>query len=245
MILRRAENEFRIVSFSIAAAALKERIESYVIADEVNITDETAGWERVALWGDGTPAAVAATLGATPNAGSFVEANRGIGFGGRLAHGSFELLVPIGTGAALSQNFAANGARRVDGAAADRERILAGIPAIPADIGPHDLPNEGGLDDVAISYTKGCYLGQEVMARLKNLGQVRRRLHVVKGPGNPPASLAALFQNGKKAGELRSVVRDGDGFVAMAMLSLVNLDATQALGLSVDGPAEIQVVHRV
>ena len=75
-----------------------------------------------------------------------------------------------------------------------------------------------GSTTVAISYTKGCYLGQEVMARLKNLGHVRRRLHIVRGEGEPPAAGAQLFQNERKVGEVRSTARDGRGFVAIAML---------------------------
>ncbi len=71
-------------------------------------------------------------------------------------------------------------------------RIQADIAAVPRDIGPDDLPNEGGLEKIAISYTKGCYLGQEVMARLKSMGQVRRQLLRVTGTGAPPAVPAAF-----------------------------------------------------
>jgi hypothetical protein len=117
----------------------------------------------------------------------------------------------------------------------ERIRILAGIPAVPRDLGSGDLPNEGGLEETAISYTKGCYLGQEVMARLKNLGQVRRRLHVVRGSGALPRSQEPLFQGQKKVGEFRSVAGDEQGFVALAMLSLVQLDPASALSLTPDG----------
>lgn len=114
-------------------------------------------------------------------------------------------------------------------------RILDGIPAIPLDVGPDDLPNEGGLEDVAISYTKGCYLGQEVMARLKNMGQIRRRLQVIRGAGATPVTRASLFQAGKKVGHVRSVATAGNEFFALAMLSLINLDPT--LGLSLEPEA--------
>lgn len=244
-MLRRGANEFRVVSFSASAAVLRERIESYLISDDVTVRDETAQWDRIALWGEGAAAALSALLGSALAAGKFIEAKNGIAFGGRLAAGSFELLIPTGTGDATAQQFNAAGGQRVETAAADRARILAGIPAIPVDIGANDLPNEGGLDDVAISYTKGCYLGQEVMARLKNLGQVRRRLHVVRGAGTTPVASTALYQGDKKVGDIRSAASEGDGFVAMAMLSLVNLDAAKLLSLSAGGAAEIQVVRRV
>jgi folate-binding protein YgfZ len=137
------------------------------------------------------------------------------------------------------------GAVERDVAAAELDRLRQGVPSVPADIGPRDLPNEGGLDEVAISYTKGCYLGQEVMARLKNLGQVRRRLHLVRGTGAPPVAGAALHQGERKVGELRSSVTDGDGYLAMAMLSLVNLQPDTALSLQPEGPADIKILRRV
>ncbi|HEX7632355.1 MAG TPA: folate-binding protein, partial [Lacunisphaera sp.] len=106
-------------------------------------------------------------------------------------------------------------------------------------IGSGDLPNEAGLESVAISYTKGCYLGQEVMARLKNLGQVRRRLHVVHGRGTPPRPRTALYQGDKKVGEIRSIAPRGDDFVALAMLSLVNFKAGVGLSREPGGAATI------
>ena len=84
-----------------------------------------------------------------------------------------------------------------------------------------------------------CYLGQEVMARLKNLGQVRRRLHVVRGRGAPPERLAVLYQGGKKIGELRSIAHHQEGFVALAMLALINLNSRAGLGLTPTGPETI------
>lgn len=118
-------------------------------------------------------------------------------------------------------------------------RISAGIPVVPVDLGSGDLPNEGGLEDSALSYTKGCYLGQEVMARLKNLGQVRRRIQVVRGRGPVPIARMALYQGEKKVGEVRSVASRGEAFVAMVMLSLINLNPAERLSLAPGGPADI------
>ncbi len=241
-VLRRAEREFLVVSFSSPADALRQRLESYLIADEVEIADTTAQWARVSVWGHG----VADRIGAAPLAGGFLADERGIVFAGRTSRApSFELLVPRAAGDWWRTKLAQAGLREADEATAARERILSGIPAVPTDIGPNDLPAEGGLDETAISFTKGCYLGQEVMARLKNLGQVRRRLHVFRGPGLTPATLTALYQGHKKIGETRSAASDGDGFVAMAMLSLGNFSAAEKLSLSADGAADIEVVQRV
>ena len=78
-------------------------------------------------------------------------------------------------------------------------RIRARVPRVLQDIGPADIPNEGGLDRDAISYSKGCYTGQEVMARVRALGRVRRVLVHVEGPGGPPATPACPVCRDRKA----------------------------------------------
>jgi folate-binding protein YgfZ len=113
---------------------------------------------------------------------------------------------------------------------------------VPADIGPGELPNEGGLESVAISYNKGCYLGQEVMARLKSMGQVRRRLLRVKGDGPAPTSPAPIFQGDRRIGELRTRVPTPKGFEGFALLSLLNLQKDIGLSFSPEGEAVVMVV---
>jgi folate-binding protein YgfZ len=85
-------------------------------------------------------------------------------------------------------------------------RIQDGMIAVPQDLGPGELPQEGGLEDVAVSFDKGCFLGQEVMARLKAMGKVQRRIYKVQGEGNVPQCGDKLLCGEKEAGELRSVV---------------------------------------
>jgi tRNA-modifying protein YgfZ len=115
----------------------------------------------------------------------------------------------------------------------ERRRIAAGIPAVSVDVGPSDLPNEAGLEADAISFTKGCYLGQEVMARLKSMGQVRRRLLRVRGErGDFPALPAALYLGARQVGELRSAVWVDEDFIGLAMLSLLHVPAAAALAFA-------------
>lgn len=229
-VLKRAENDYLIVSFSNPAPDLAARLEAYVIADDVVVEDVGAQWETFLLWSDGE------VLPTAP-ADAFAFPSRRAGPNARV------WLVPAESAASARQALGQHA--KADWAAAERSRLQAALPAVPVDIGSRDLPNEGALDEVAISYTKGCYLGQEVMARLKNLGQVRRRLHVVRGPGEPPAAGADVFQGGRRVGEFRSSVREGNAFLAMAMLSLVNLDAAAPLSRSAEAAADISLVRRV
>lgn len=234
-MLRLAEHEHLVWAPRVDASVLRERLESYLIADEVEIADESAAHPAVVIWGAGAAAAIGERFGAVPSAGAFVSAASGLAFRGRFAAGdNFVCLAP--DAAALVRSFAEAGAVNGTRDSLEASRIAAALPAVPDDIGPNDLPNEGGLEADAISYTKGCYLGQEVMSRIKNLGQVRRRLFVVEGDGEPPAPHTPARQGEKQVGETRSRARVGSGFVAMAMLSLVNLDRAAPLALA-DGRA--------
>lgn len=231
-VLRQADNDYLVVSFSLPSAQLLARLQACLIADEVELEDQTANWSGVLLWGEG-----AAAMSAP--AGGHVLPSRRAGLDG------VQWLVPAGRSGDAVAALKKVSATESDRPAAEIARLRAGLPAVPVDIGPRDLPNEGGIEEVAISYTKGCYLGQEVMARLKNLGSVRRRLHLVQGAGAPPAPGTGLYQGGRRVGETRSAAADGDNFLALAMVSLVNLDATAGLGLAPGGPPGLKILRRV
>ncbi len=77
------------------------------------------------------------------------------------------------------------------------------IPAIPKDIGSGELPQEGRLEDGAVSFSKGCYLGQEVMSRLHSMGQVKRHLVLVKADRELPYG-ATIRSGSKKVGLVKS-----------------------------------------
>jgi len=235
-ILRRGQEWFYVSLFS-AAQAVRERLEANVIADDVTIEDVTAQWMGVSLLGSGVGGVFSALAeAALPEAGVWKQVRGGIIFQGRrAAEPNWEWLYPK-DGDDHAEWLRAQGAQEISSEDLERLRIEAAIPAIPRDLGPEDLPNEGGLERDAISYTKGCYLGQEVMARLKNLGKVRRRLVRVEGAGLAPVELPApLFADGKKLGELRSAVSVGNGFVGLALISLLGMTGRRSLSVSPEG----------
>lgn len=228
--------EVWLVSYFSAAADLCAHLEKHIVADDVVIEDQTADWHGLALGGEDAAAWLRANTGAEPpGAGSFARAGGGLVFRGRRGAGeSWEWLTPA------SAAFPAEGPLpEISAAALKQMRLAAGVPAVPADIGPGDLPHEGGLDDEAVSYTKGCYAGQEVMARLRT-GTIRRRLARVRGPGEPPPRGTVLFQNGKKVGELRSACGDGaGGWLGLALLTLLQLDPAAPLSSAPETAATI------
>jgi len=239
-VLKEAADLVWIVSFSSSATVIRERLEAYVIADDVVIEDVTAEWQSVAVGGAEAEGWLAREAGGVPAAGEFIRATGGglVFRGRREARGSFEWLMPVGS-------TVREGLTTVSTEELERARVAAGIPRVPQDIGPGDLPNEGGLDVGAISYTKGCYLGQEVMARLKAMGTVRRRLVRVRGAGRAaPAVPCALLQGERRAGELRSAVADGaGGFVGLAMVTKLGLDPAALLAPEPGGAGCIELLE--
>jgi folate-binding protein YgfZ len=220
-----SNREAWIVSYFSPAMVIRERLEAYIIADDVVIADATETMMGITVFG----AVTAADFGLGASGWSFS--------GRRTRDPHTEIIFPVSAGTGLSAQLA-------DGillAAEQMEwkRIAAGIPAVPTDIGPADLPNEGGLEAEAISYTKGCYLGQEVMARLKSMGQVRRRLIRVRGAGEPPPRATALYQGERKVGELRSTARDGAEWIGLALVALPQLRRDAGLALAPGGAPAI------
>jgi tRNA-modifying protein YgfZ len=238
-VLREAPDNLWIVSFSANAAVIRERLEAYIIADDVVITDVTDRWIGVSVGGPEAEAWLLREAGAVPAAGEFIRAaGGGLVFRGRRDAGtSFEWLLPAT--AVIPEGLSAVSVDEVE-----RARISAGLPRVPQDIGPGDLPNEGGLDVAGISYTKGCYLGQEVMARLKAMGTVRRRLVRVRAGNRPvPAVPCAVLQGEKRVGELRSAVADGaGGFIGLAMVTKLGLDPAQPLAPEPGGDGFIELI---
>jgi hypothetical protein len=108
---------------------------------------------------------------------------------------------------------------RADFAAYDRHRLPLGIPDGSRDLVPDKtILLEAGFDELnGVDWQKGCYVGQELTARTKYRGLIKKRLFPVRIAGRPPAPGSLVTADGKDAGEMRST-RDGIG------LALLRLD---------------------
>ena len=88
-------------------------------------------------------------------------------------------------------------------AALELLRITAGIPRYGQDIHDRDLPQETGQQR-ALSFTKGCYIGQEIVERIRSRGSVHRQFTGFEIDGPLPAPGTKLQAGGKEAGEITS-----------------------------------------
>ena len=101
------------------------------------------------------------------------------------------------------------------------------------------LPQEAGLDG-AISYRKGCYLGQEIMARIEARTAVKRGLYQVALSEMPTVSRQEIYAEGKKQGQLGCVQRDPESGKILA-LAVLKHDAPKSLRLATEEHIELSV----
>lgn len=196
---------------------LMAQLERYIIADDVALHDAGAELRRASLEGPGTDALLAALDVQAPAPDICLDAQiagvrvalAGFGESGERAVQLFVPRVPDAAFEAVeSAVLAAGGAALVRGDAASLDvlRIEAGTPRMGLELDEDVLPAEAGLVQRAISLTKGCFTGQEIVARLESRGQVNHRLvGLCFESGRPPqAGLPLALPDGRVVGEVTS-----------------------------------------
>ena len=162
----------RFLAPAVLRVPMLDHLRKYVLGSRVSIEDLSADFVRVGLYG--------------PEAGRFA-APEGIDRLPGEGEFSAELVLPVSDLTAAESTLAAAGSEPVGDAAAEVLRVEAGRPRFGVDMDGSNLPDEVGMSD-AISTTKGCYVGQEVVARLRTYGRVNRRLVGFRFPdGGIPA----------------------------------------------------------
>ena len=169
-----------------ADAALRDtlpaRLERYIIADDATLADVTD--TRALLHFIGPPPPVLA--------GAWSVASR------RFGRNGWDVRLPAATFAALQAALFSHH-QLLDDALLETLRIEAGLPRWGRDIGEDTLPPEAGLDRTHVDYHKGCYIGQEVISRLKSVGHVNRQLTGFIAEDAPPLTAGAvIFATGEE-----------------------------------------------
>ena len=142
----------------------------------------------------------------------------------------YDLLGPAGDLRAALDHLHWRGADPAGLHAYETARVEAGVPRFGSDITPENFPAEAGILERAVSFEKGCYPGQETVARMHYRGHPNRTLYRLAIEGPPPAPGTEIVQGEKKVGHLASVAPlrvDGETF-ALGYLSR-NADAQGAL----------------
>jgi folate-binding protein YgfZ len=131
---------------------------------------------------------------------------------------SFELWLAPSDAEKVCQALANAGARPVGSAALEWLRIASGIPRYGVDIRERDLPQETEQER-ALNFSKGCYVGQEIVERIRSRGQVRRKFTGYEIEGQLPAPGSRILVEGKEIGEITSAASlpAGDGERRLAL----------------------------
>jgi folate-binding protein YgfZ len=211
--------EFYVLESEIGqVAAIREFFERYIIMDDVEIGDISARLTSIGVAG---PRAVevlsrAGLLPGGAQTGQLLDGSwQGIGFS--LVRDPIEVrdwyelwLAPENVEAFWNALVAA-GAAPVGAQALEWQRILLGLPRVNVDTGVRELPQETG-QDYALHHNKGCYIGQEIVERIRARGQVRRRLAGLIVEGKVPERGSKIMAGDIEIGEVTSsaeIVVDG------------------------------------
>jgi len=188
------------------AGKVLQHLDKYIIADDVTLEDQTAIWKAVGIEGPASAAAVEA-LGLPVPAGDYHVAAWENGFTARTAATGplgFRVFVPVAERAGLIEKIAAAGIPEADAEAARTVRLENGKPRYGEDITERYLTQESQQMH-AVSFSKGCYLGQEIVERVRSRAQVHRHLMPVRIRfTQPPAAGTKLKADGKDAAEITS-----------------------------------------
>lgn len=197
---------------------LRKRLTMYRLRSKVTL-EPMPDWSVIALIG--ADAAAAAGLAAEPGAAApFLD---GVAFvDPRLAALGVRLLLPRASLPAL----AARGWRVAATAEYEALRLRLGVPEGSQDL-DHGLLMENGFDELhGIDWKKGCYVGQEVTARMRYRALVKRRLTPVRIEGPAPAPGTPVTLDGAEAGEMKSASGDR----GLALLRLEKLEEIERGG---------------
>jgi folate-binding protein YgfZ len=178
--------------------SIRSRIEKFIVADDVTLEDISSSYTLAHF------PALSSPPSDTPEDALFFLCSR-------FREPGLDLWIPT------TSNWCPNSSPTSDW---EPLRISRGLPLWGVDVGPETLPPEAGFESDAISSTKGCYIGQEVMSRLRSVGHVNRHLCVLGTSDTAP----------KRIGECTT----SDGLVVGKMSSLasdINLPASVALAM--------------
>ncbi len=198
------ENEIWLDVVAGADNALLEMLEKHIIADDVRLETLSSGFERLSLEGSGAREKLQAIDVPAPEFGACVLVEwRGallLAYGG----GSFtrQGVRLLGSSEQLDGLREALELPLLDAAQSEALRIEAFVPAFGIDVSARNFPQEARLE-AHISFTKGCYVGQEIVARIASRGAVNRLLVKIATSG-PTVAGDEILAKGHRVGEVTS-----------------------------------------
>jgi len=171
--------------------SVAELLAPYVLSSDVSLRDRTGDLAILAFPGLAQPPAIDGARPSSPSA---------------LGRGA-DLIASASEHDRIATELATRGFARAGGADAESWRIAAGIPRVGVDTADGDLPQEAALEG-AVAFAKGCFVGQEAVAKTRDRGHPRRALLAFEADAEVAAG-EAVTADGGVVGAVTSAVSDG------------------------------------
>ena len=241
---------------------IMQRLQQYLVSEDVEIVDPSGFYTLFSLQGPKSPQVLKnlfPDIVVPEKTWHFRELDNGDGSlyicrRPRFGSEGFDLFIPESIQEGLRLQFMAavelQGGSEVGQLASDLARIQAGVPKMGVDMTPANLVQETGLASSMISFQKGCYIGQEVISRIRTVGKVNQslcRLSLESAPSSSGKMSAALMVDDKQAGTVTSLAKIpgqstqmlGLGYVKRAFLE--DFDSL-CLMRNDGGPVKVQIL---
>ena len=220
------EDRLLVLSHAFLRQRTFELLDKFIIMDDATLTDETSRTGTLAIEGPKAPEllrdltriesaqlpAGAHVTGALEFGGAAIPCRVLLRSGRHSLFGfpGAELILPReslpAAWEALVKTVRARGGAPIGYRALGMLRLEAGIPWFGTDFGEHQIPQEAGVESTHISFTKGCYTGQEIVERVRSRGHVNRRLagFLFSSGEVPKAGATVVATDGTEAGHVTS-----------------------------------------
>ena len=230
-------------------ARVLDWLDAYTILEDSVASDETGEHGQILVFGPAAAEVVSAAASDPAIAGLDLFHHREARLGAAEvmitraeapAGGGFHAAMPLADLPAVRQALVDAGAAPIDADTFELLRIESGLPAFGSELDERWNPHEAGLER-HVSYTKGCYIGQEVIARLDAYDKVQRHLLGLRAVAGEALSAGGkLVADGKEAGRVTSAAVSPDfGPIALAYVRRAYAEA--GARLVTDGGAEVEV----
>jgi folate-binding protein YgfZ len=239
---RAGPEEFRALLAGDLAEPVRKRLAQFVLRAKVAVADLTPSLALFGIGGEGARAAVAAALGAAPQPGNVVQSAGATALG--LPDGRIVVCAPIESSAAFSRDLAGADGTATDGAGWTLLAIRAGVPHVTAATQGLFVPQTANWELVGgVHFKKGCYPGQEIVARMQYLGRLKERLVRFGAPAGTPAPspgtpiFGSAFPDAPCGTVVNAAALPGEAAELLAVVQLAALDQPPLRLGAADGPA--------
>jgi aminomethyltransferase len=203
MRVARDGDETLVVSSAEHRAAIRHTIDTFRIGYFFSTEDASGEFALIALFGPGAKGALEKV--SIP----YVLLESPLGA---------DALVESAEAAAFLAELGGQGLPELTAEQAEAARVAGGVPAFGAEISEDTFPAEAALEQRAVNFEKGCYVGQETVARMHYKGKPNRHLRILKSSEPLEAGATVTAPDGRELGQIGTAVATPEGPLALAIL---------------------------